>query len=474
MYRKMLFVVSTMMVSLSWIFNSYAEEGEVDRKKMSRAVFATVKRSIAMVKCRNSVGSGFILMMEGRKKYFVTNNHVFDGDETISAKLLDGTKIKLGTLEIAQDMDLVRFRVDDGLSALKLAEGSPDVGEDVFVYGNSDGGGVATDLSGEILGVGPEKIEVSVPFVHGNSGSAVLNMNGDVLGVATYATLDADPNDWTKAKTRFVEPRRYALRLTSITWKPVDFLTYCKKIKQDRRDETAKKRVVPEIDASFATPKIEWVKPTGGELGGMMAYVDLNIKSAKDHFKSPIVRVCCLLKDDNGEKLFVDLIFDEVGKDWRCCPPVWSYGDANDGWEYSIGNDQYVYFLEGLSYWRRPIAKDVKNRRMIYCSDGKNRKPGRLLGRGHSFWWSDSNVDDVYRSKGVKVLCYRYECWQNGALASVYDSKSESQLRSIGIPCDWYKKQKHSDKFNLKLCPKPRKKEPTPQIIVVQPNNVIL
>lgn len=67
-------------------------------------------------------------------------------------------------------------------------------------------------------------------------------------------------------------------------------------------------------------------------------------------------------------------------------------------------------------------------------------------------------MDDVYLSKGVKVLCYRYECWQNGALASVYDSKSESQLRSIGIPCDWYKKQKHSDEFNLKLCPKPERR----------------
>ena len=398
-----------------------------------------------MVKCDDSVGSGFIVKMEGGKKYFITNYHVFDGNATISARFLNGQELKLGQLEIASDKDLVRFRVNSDCPALDIFEEEPNVGEDAFVYGNSDGGDVATDLIGKIVGVGPEKLEVSTPFVHGNSGSAVLNSEGKVIGVATYATLDVDPNDWTKVNTRFTEPRRYALRLNNVSWKAVDFLAYCKKVQEERRREADEKKLRPEIDVTFSSPTIELKKDS--ELfkwthNGLIAYVALNVKHKKDQFKLPIVRICCLLEDKtSGEKLFIDLLFDKVGEKWRSCPPVWSYGDKNNGWRYSIENGRRVYFLEGLSYWRSPVIKSVKNRRLVYCSDGKNRRPGVLM----------SLKKDI---KNFKILCYRYECWQNGVLVCAYDSKTESHLKQSKISLDWYKKQKNMREFNMEICPR--------------------
>lgn len=419
--------------------------GNVNLSKMSTRVFSQVKKSIVMVKCDDSVGSGFIVKMEGGKKYFITNYHVFDGNATISARFLNGQELKLGQLEIASDKDLVRFRVNSDCSALDIFEEEPNVGEDAFVYGNSDGGDVATDLIGKIVGVGPEKLEVSIPFVHGNSGSAVLNSEGKVIGVATYATLDVDPDDWTKVNTRFTEPRRYALRLNNVSWKAVDFLAYCKKVQEERRRELDEKKLRPEIDVTFSSPTIELKKDS--ELfkwthNGLIAYVALNVKHKKDQFKLPIVRICCLLEDKtSGEKLFIDLLFDKVGEKWRSCPPVWSYGDKNNGWRYSIENGRRVYFLEGLSYWRSPVIKSAKNRRLVFCSDGKNRRPGVLM----------SLEKDI---KNFKILCYRYECWQNGVLVCAYDSKTESHLKQSKISLDWYKKQKNMREFNMEICPR--------------------
>ena len=417
----------------------------VNLSKMSTRVFSQVKKSIVMVKCDDSVGSGFIVKMEDGNKYFITNYHVFDGNATISARFLNGQELKLGQLEIASDKDLVRFRVNSDYSALDIFEEEPNVGENAFVYGNSDGGDVATDLIGKIVGVGPEKIEVSIPFVQGNSGSAVLNSEGKVIGVATYATLDVDPDDWTKANTRFTEPRRYALRLKNVSWKAVDFIAYCKKVQEDRRKESDEKKLRPEIDVTFSSPKIELRRKQGvysADNYGLIAYVALNVMHKKDQFKLPIVRICCLLEEKtSGEKLFIDLLFDKVGEKWRSCPPVWSYGDENNGWRYSVENGRCVYFLEGLSYWRSSVIKSVKNRRLVFCSDGKNRRPGQLM--------------RLKNPENLKILCYRYECWQNGVLVCAYDSKTESHLKQSKIPLDWYKKQKNMREFNMEICPKP-------------------
>jgi hypothetical protein len=194
----------------------------------SRELFAKVRPSLVVISTpKGGAASGFIASI-GEKKYLITNEHVLRDGFPLIAKLLNGSQLKFGQLELAYDRDLVRIEITDPLvSDLVMSLEDPNVGDTIAVFGNSDGGGVATSLGGVIQGVGPDRLEVNAPFVAGNSGSPIVDTNGAVLGVAAYITRTTDPNDWTKENTRFTKPRRFALRITDVKWismKPRDYL----------------------------------------------------------------------------------------------------------------------------------------------------------------------------------------------------------------------------------------------------------
>ena len=189
--------------------------------------FQMSKDKLVLVDCEDGSGSGFLAEMEG-KKYLITNEHVLRAanGEMPHVQLLDGRKLKLGELEIAKDRDLVRIGVDADVVPFRVSEEIPNIGAGVVIYGNSAGGGVATEVTGKIQGVGPSRIEVDAMFVSGNSGSPVIDTNANVIGVATFATYYADKKDWTKKDTRFNDVRRFALRLSSVEWEKVEWDRY--------------------------------------------------------------------------------------------------------------------------------------------------------------------------------------------------------------------------------------------------------
>ena len=190
-------------------------------------LFAKVRPSLVVISTRRGgSASGFIVTM-GAKKYLVTNEHVVRGGYPFIAKLLNGRDLSYEKLEVADDRDLVRLEVTDAaLTAIALSASDLSIGDTVAVFGNSEGGGVATSLGGKVLGVGPDRIEVDAPFVAGNSGSPVVESQGLVLGVASYITRTADPNDWVKKGTRFANARRFALRLADVKWIPMTTQEY--------------------------------------------------------------------------------------------------------------------------------------------------------------------------------------------------------------------------------------------------------
>ena len=180
--------------------------------------FETAAPSLAIVTTHSGTGSGFILEMD-EKKYLITNEHVLRGGKPVTARLLSGDRLVFSTLEVADQCDLVRLLlIDQTVAGLQMAIDQPTIGDAVSVFGNSEGSGVVTAISGKILGIGPDRIEVDAAFVRGNSGSPILLQDGTVLAVATYVERGAHASDWIKSGTRFTKPRRFGMKLDNVEW----------------------------------------------------------------------------------------------------------------------------------------------------------------------------------------------------------------------------------------------------------------
>jgi S1-C subfamily serine protease len=136
-------------------------------------------------------GSGFFL----RPGQVVTNLHVVRGAVKAEIKTLDG-KGKVfpvnGTLAVDEEGDLALLSVDMPLErsrSTELAKDLPDEGEPIFVIGNplKLEGSVSDGIVSAVREV-PNSyriIQITAPISHGNSGSPVFNLKGQVLGVVT-------------------------------------------------------------------------------------------------------------------------------------------------------------------------------------------------------------------------------------------------------------------------------------------------
>jgi len=136
-------------------------------------------------------GSGFFL----RPGQVVTNLHVIRGAKRCEIKTLDG-KGKVfpvaGTIAVDEEGDLALLRVEmpaERARSSELATALPDEGESIFVIGNplklegSISDGIVSAVR-EVPNVG-RIIQITAPISHGNSGSPVFNLKGQVVGVVT-------------------------------------------------------------------------------------------------------------------------------------------------------------------------------------------------------------------------------------------------------------------------------------------------
>jgi len=196
--------------------------------------FDTLRRSLVVVETDAGTGSGFVIQIGG-KRYVMTNQHVVRAAKKIQLRLVDGHKLTPQALEIAAEHDAVRIAFEsagDQSRPLTLASTLPSIGNAIRIYGNSEGMGAVTELAGRILGVGPDVIEVDAEFVRGNSGSPILDQTGNVLGIATFITLNTPDTDWVLQGTRFERTRRFGIRLTdTINWTPASFDSFYQQTK---------------------------------------------------------------------------------------------------------------------------------------------------------------------------------------------------------------------------------------------------
>jgi hypothetical protein len=157
-------------------------------------------------------GSGFFL----RPGQVVTNLHVIRGAVRAEIKTLDG-KGKVfpvnGTLSVDEEGDLALLSVDMPAERVarstELAKELPDEGETIFVIGNplKLEGSVSDGIVSAVREV-PNSyriIQITAPISHGNSGSPVFNLKGQVLGVVTVKVTNGQNINLAIAAARVAE-----------------------------------------------------------------------------------------------------------------------------------------------------------------------------------------------------------------------------------------------------------------------------
>ncbi|MGE9294872.1 MAG: S1 family peptidase [Puniceicoccales bacterium] len=153
--------------------------------------------AIVVIEGDKGVGTGFYCNIRGRD-FIVTNQHVISGHRRLTIRNNDGKPVEAGDIygAIGHDIALISVPKSKGvLAAASNVGADTEIGDRVVVPGNKLGGGVVTQVAGNVLGVGPDRVEVDAKFVPGNSGSPIINLDtGEVIGVATYVRKDMPEN----------------------------------------------------------------------------------------------------------------------------------------------------------------------------------------------------------------------------------------------------------------------------------------
>jgi len=141
-----------------------------------------------------SRGSGFFTAMDR----VITNRHVIERSSRVEVHLLDGKKFPVkGVIAIDGEGDLALLQVDIPAALVKplpILNSVPQEGESIVVIGNPFGleGSVSNGIVSavrEIAGYG-KIIQITAPISPGSSGSPVVNMMGQVIGVATLQAAE--------------------------------------------------------------------------------------------------------------------------------------------------------------------------------------------------------------------------------------------------------------------------------------------
>jgi len=136
-----------------------------------------------------SRGSGFFVEVDR----IVTNRHVLEGAYRAEVHSSTGAVFPVrGILAVDAEGDLALLKIDAPINQIKplsLDKTSPQEGESVVVIGNPLGleGSVTNGIVSAVRDIPTfgRIIQITAPISSGSSGSPVVNMQGQVIGIAT-------------------------------------------------------------------------------------------------------------------------------------------------------------------------------------------------------------------------------------------------------------------------------------------------
>lgn len=154
-------------------------------------------RNFGFNRPQNGTGSGVIVSPEG---YIVTNNHVVGFADNIIVTLDDGRKVnaeRIGS-DPSTDLAVIKINLDERLDVLDYADSDEvEVGEWVLAVGNPFGYLTSTVTAGIVSAKGrdlniikgekaiEEFIQTDAVVNPGNSGGALVNQAGELIGINT-------------------------------------------------------------------------------------------------------------------------------------------------------------------------------------------------------------------------------------------------------------------------------------------------
>ena len=169
-----------------------------------------------------SSGSGVIIGQNDSELLIVSNNHVVEESKALTVTFHDGTSVEAKIKGTDSDMDLAIISVPiseisrETMDIIKIATvGDSDklaVGEPAIAIGNALGygqsvtSGIVSALKRQLGDSEVEYIQTDAAINPGNSGGALLNANGEVIGINT-----------AKLKDTAVEGMGYAIPISDVS-----------------------------------------------------------------------------------------------------------------------------------------------------------------------------------------------------------------------------------------------------------------
>ena len=167
-----------------------------------------------------SVGSGIIIGQTDSELLILTNNHVVEGNEKLTVSFVDNESVEANVkgTDSTKDLAVVAVKISDvkdsTMDEIAVAtmgdSGKLEVGEQVVAIGNALGygqsvtSGIVSATERTLDGYeGGTLIQTDAAINPGNSGGALLNSNGEVIGINT-----------AKVATDSVEGMGYAIPIS--------------------------------------------------------------------------------------------------------------------------------------------------------------------------------------------------------------------------------------------------------------------
>lgn len=188
------FIAATLVVCPLW---NASVIGDVNLVELAKKVRPSVVLIEAFDKNKKRIGQGSGFFIDDRG-HLITNYHVLDGAYSAEVKTFNG-KVYPVKLVIAErkETDLIKVLVDIPKKSIKFVPVTkivPQVAERVLVVGSPMGldqtvsEGIVSAVR-DIPSIG-KIFQISAPISPGSSGSPVVNMEGKVIGVASFQFVE--------------------------------------------------------------------------------------------------------------------------------------------------------------------------------------------------------------------------------------------------------------------------------------------